>query len=214
MGSADREAAVDKKTYTLGEAARVADATVDELLKSIKDGLLPARIQQNTGEYGIDSEDLAKWIRRSRHADPFRQVKKKKVLVLGEDILFSGTLKLELQRNDHLDVRFATWGNDAVVMVNHYNADLYVIDLTPSRNDPDAVLAAVAGRRAEGSGAVIATSAQPKELIDANPLLKGRLGALAPEGFIPRAGGMRPLLVAIFACLGLQTNTRVIKRQA
>ena len=199
---------------TLGEAARTADATEEELLRAIRDGLLLARLQQNTGQYAVDSEELARWVKRSRHADPFRQVKKKKVLLLGEDMLFAGTLKLELARNERIDVRFASWGKDAVMMANHYNADLYVVDLSPSKVAPDEVLAAVAARRAGGQGTVIATCAQPKEALEAHPLMKARLQSLSPEGFVPRSGGMRPLLVAVFAALGLVTKTRVIQLHA
>jgi len=202
------------RMYRLAEAARVADATEDELLRAIKDGLLLARLQQNTGDYAVHSEELARWVRRSRHADLFRQVKKKKVLILAEDMLFAGTLKLELGRNGRIDARFATWGQDAILMVNHYNADLYVIDLSPSKVAPDEVLSAVASRRAEGQSTVIATCLQPKESLEAYPLVKSRLETLSPESFVPRAGGTRALLVTLFGALGLQTNTRVIKLQA
>jgi len=201
-----------KRLYRLGEAARVADATEQELLHAIQDGLLMARIQQNTGEYAVDSEELARWIKRSRHADPFRQVKKKKVLLLGEDILFAGTLKLELARNDRVEVRFASWGKDAILMVNHYNAELYIVDLSPSKIAPDEVLAALASRRGETGATVIATCLQPKEALGAHPLIQARVGSLSPEAFIPRAGGMRALLVGVHAALGLQTNTKVIRR--
>jgi hypothetical protein len=202
------------KTYRLAEAARVADATEAELLRAIQDGLLLARRQQNTGEYAVHSEELARWVKRSRHADPFRQVKKKKVLILAEDMLFAGTLKFELGRHDRIDARFATWGMDAILMVNHYNADLYLVDLSPSRVAPDEVLAAVASCRAEGRGAVVATCLQPKEALEAHPLVKARLETLSPEVFVPRAGGLRPLLVALFGALGIPTNTRVIRLQA
>lgn len=203
-----------RRMMTLGEAARTADATEEELFRAIRDGLLLARLQQNTGQYAVDSEELARWVKRSRHADPLRQVKKKKVLILGEDMLFAGMLKLGLGRNERVDARFSSWGNDAILMVNHYRADLTVADLTPSKVAPDEVLSAVAARRAEAGGAVIATCLQPKEALEAHPLMKSRLNTLSPEGFIPRAGGMRPLLVAVFAALGLATNTRVITLRA
>ncbi len=203
-----------KRIYTLGEAARTADATEEELLGAIRDGLLLARLRQNTGQYAVDSEELERWVKRTRHADSSRQVKKKKVLILGEDMLFAGMLKLELGRNERIDARLASWGKDAVMMANHYNADLTVVDLSPSRVVPDEVLAVVAARRAEGQGTVIATCARSKEVLEAHPLMKARLNSLSPEGFIPRAGGMRPLLVAVFSALGLATNTRVITLRA
>lgn len=205
---------MDAKTmYTLAKAARAADATENELVAAIKDGLLQARVRPDSGEYAIDPDDLARWVKRTRHADASRQVKKKKVLILGEDPSFAETVKLELGRNGRADVRFASWGADAIMMVNHYNADVYVVDLSPSKVTPDVVLSAVISRRAEDKGTLIATCAQPREAFEANPLLRGRLAGLAPEAFVPRAGSMRPLLVALFAALGLQTNTRVIKLQ-
>ena len=199
------------RMYRLGEAARVADATEEELLRAIRDGLLQARLQQNTGDYAIHSEELARWVKRSRHADLFKQVKKKKVLILAEDMLFAGTLKLELGRNERIDARFASWGQDAILMVNHYNADLYIVDLSPSKTPPDEVLAAVASRRTEGHACVIATCLHPAESLGAYPLIKSRLESLSAESFVTRAGGTRQLLVTLFGALGLQTNTRVIK---
>ena len=200
--------------YALGEAARAADATEEELLKAIRDGLLPARVLQNTGQYGIDPDDLAAWVKRSRHADPLSQQKKKKVLLLGEDTAFAGTLKLDLSRNSRIDVRFASWGKDAILMVDHYGADLFVVDLTPSKAAPEEVLSAVSSQCAAGRGTAIATCALPRETLEAHPLLKARLEIFSPQGFVSRAGGMRALQVAIFGALGLQTNTRILRLQA
>jgi hypothetical protein len=203
-----------KRLYRLSEAARAADATEEELLQAIQDGLLRARLQQNTGEYAIDSDELALWVKRTRHADPLRQVKKKKVLLLGEDLSFAGTLKLELARNDRVDVRFASWGQDGILLVSHYDPDLYVVDLSRSLAAPDVVLAAVVSRRSQTGATVIATCQEPEEALGAHPLITSRLGSLSPEAFVSRAGGMRPLLVAVFAALGLETRTQIIKRQA
>jgi hypothetical protein len=214
MGIETREAAMGpEKRLSLEEAARTVDATVEELVTAIKDGLLHARVLQGTGEYAIDPEDLARWVKRTRHADTLKQLRQKKVLLLGEDSAFAAILKLELARNDRIDVRYATWGADAIMMINHYKADLYVVDLSPSKVAPDEVLAAVADQRTGGGGRILATCAQPQQALEAHPLIRARVESLAPDGFIPRAGSMRPLLVAIFGTLGLQTNTRVIKLQ-
>ena len=110
---------MEKKTYGLTEAADVADVPVDELRRAIQDGLLAARRFDNTGEFHVAADELARYVRRTRHADPFGHQKKRKVLILGEDLLFAGTLKLELQRDPRMDVRYASWGKDATLMVNH-----------------------------------------------------------------------------------------------
>lgn len=202
---------MERRIYALPEAADVADVPLDELRKAIRDGLLPARLFQNTGEYHVTAEDLALYVKRTRHADPFGRQKKRKVLLLGEDLLFAGTLKLELQRDPRLDVRYASWGKDALIMVNHYGADLFVVDLTPSLAVPDEVLAAVAVARASRQAATVAYYTMPDEALGAYPVVKARLDSLAPAGVVSKTKGLRALSIACFQALRLDTNTRVIR---
>src|SRR5437016_5749301 len=165
MGQGGKERPMEKKTYGLTEAADVADVPLDELRKAIQDGLLPARLFHNTGEWHIAADELARYVKRTRHADPFGHQKKRKILILGEDLLFAGTLKLELQRDPRMDVRYASWGLDAILMVNHYGANLIVVDLTPSQAVPDEVLAAVASQRASRQTATVAYFAMTEEAL-------------------------------------------------
>ncbi len=202
---------MEKRTYGLSEAADVADVPLDELRRAIQDGLLPARLFHNTGEWHIDAEDLAKYVKRTRHADPFGLTRKRKVLVIGEDLLFAGTLKLELQRDSRIDVRYASWGKDAVLMVNHYGADLFVVDLTPSKAVPDEVLAAVQSQRAKGRKTAVAYYAFPEEALEVHPLVRSRLAALAPDASLSKARGLRALTIACYGALALETNTRIFK---
>jgi hypothetical protein len=202
---------MEKRTYGLTEAADVADVPLEELQRAIRDGLLPARLFHNTGEWHIDADDLAKYVKRTRHADPFGLTRKRKVLVIGEDLLFAGTLKLELTRDPRLDVRYASWGKDAVLMVNHYGADLFVVDLTPSKAVPDEVLSAVQATRAKGKKQVVAFYSFPEEALDVHPLVRSRLASLAPEASLSKARGLRALTVACFGCLGLDTNTKIFR---
>jgi hypothetical protein len=202
---------MEKRTYGLTEAADVADVPLEELRRAIQDGLLPARLFHNTGEWHIDAEDLAKYVKRTRHVDPFGRTKKRKVLVIGEDLLFAGTLKLELQRDPRIDVRYASWGKDAVLMVNHYGADLFVVDLTPSKAVPDEVLAAVQMQRAKGKKAAVAYYTFPEEALDVHPLVRSRLTSLAPESHLSKTRGLRALTIACFAALGLDTNTKIFR---
>jgi len=200
---------MEKRTYGLTEAADVADVPLDELRRAIQDGLLPARLFHNTGEWHIEADDLAKYVRRTRHLDPFGHQRKRKVLIIGEDLLFAGTLKLELQRDSRLDVRYASWGKDAVLMVNHYGADLFVVDLTPSKAVPDEVLSAVALARAKGRKSAVAYYAFAEEALDVHPLVRSRLASLAPQGHVSKTKGLRALTLLCFDVLGLDTNTRI-----
>ena len=202
---------MEKRTYGLIEAADVADVPLDELRRAIQDGLLPAKLFHNTGEWHIDAEDLAKYVKRTRHADSFGRTKKRKVLIIGEDLLYAGTIKLELQRDPRIDVRYASWGKDAVLMVNHYGADLFVVDLTPSKAVPDEVLAAVQMQRGKGKKTAIAYFAFAEEALDVHPLVRSRLTSLAPEASMSKSKGLRALTVACYALLGLETNTRIFR---
>lgn len=203
--------AMEKRTYGLTEAADVADVPIDELRRAIQDGLLPARMFHNTGEWHIDADDLAKYVKRTRHQDPFGRLKKRKVLIIGEDLLFAGTLKLELQRDSRLDIRYASWGKDAVLMVNHYGADLFVVDLTSSKAVPDEVLAAVQTQRAKGRKTAVAYYAFAEEALDLHPLVRSRLSSLAPEAHQSKTKGLRALTVMCYGALGLDTNTKIFR---
>jgi hypothetical protein len=202
---------MENRMYGLTEAADVADVPLDELRRAIQDGLLAAKLFHNTGEYHIAADELARYVKRTRHADPFGRQKKKKVLILGEDLLFAGTLKLELQRDSRMDVRYASWGKDAILMVNHYGANLFVVDLTPSKAVPDEVLSAVQAQRASRQGAVVAYFAMTEETLDAHPLVRSRLTALSPEGYVSKTKGLSALSLLCCKALGLETNTRIFR---
>jgi len=202
---------MEKKTYGLAEAADVADVPLDELRDAIRDGLLPARLFHNTGEWHIEADDLARYVKRTRHMDPFGHQRKRKVLIIGEDLIFAGTLKLELQRDSRLDIRYASWGKDAVLMVNHYGADLFVVDISPSEAIPDEVLSAVQRVRAGGRKAAVAYYGCPDEALDLHPRVRSRLTALAPEKAISKTQGLRAMTVLCFHVLGLETTTRVFR---
>jgi hypothetical protein len=202
---------MDKRTYALTEAADVADVPLEELRQAIRDGLLPAKLFHNTGEWHVDAEDLAKYVKRTRHADTAGRIRKRKVLIIGEDLLFAGTVKLELQRDPRIDVRYASWGKDAVLMVNHYGADLFVVDLTPSKAVPDEVLAAVQSQCSKAKKAAVACFSVAEEALDIHPLVKARLASLAPQAALSKVRGLRPLTQACFAALGLEASSRTFR---
>ena len=202
---------MENRMYGLAEAADIADVPIDELRKAIKDGLLAAKLLSTSGDYHIAADELARYVRRTRHADPFGHQRKRKVLILGEDLLFAGTLKLELQRDPRMDVRYASWGPDAALMVNHYGANLFVVDLTPSKAVPDEVLAAVCSQRASARGAAVAYYTMADEELDAHPLVRSRLATLCPEAALSKTKGLRALTIECFRALGLETNTRIFR---
>ena len=202
---------MEHRLYAISEAADVADVPLDELRRAIQDGLIGVVALPKSGEIRIPDDELARYVRRSRHADPFGHQKKRKVLILGEDLLFAGTLKLELQRDPRMDVRYASWGKDALLMVGHYGADLFVVDLTPSNAVPDEVLSAINVSRASAEGVAVAYYAMTDEQLDAHPVVKDRLAALGAVGAVSKTKGLRALTIECFKALGLDTNTRIFR---
>jgi hypothetical protein len=197
---------MEHRMYDLTEAADVADVPLDEIRRSIQDGLLAVRRHPTTGDYYVAADELARFVRRTRHADPFGHQKKRKILLLGEDLLFAGTLKFELHRDPRMDVRYASWGRDALLLVNHYNANLFVVDLTPSQAVPEEVLAAVHEQRAEHRSPIVAYYAKADEALD--PIVHDRLRTLAPEQSISKTKGLRALTILCLQALGLEPTTK------
>ena len=202
---------MENRLFTLSEAADVADVPLDELRRAARDGLVTVVWSRQSGELRVPADDLARYVRHSRHADPFGHQVQRKVLILGEDLLFAGTLKLELQRDPRMDVRYASWGRDALLMVNHYGASLFVVDVTPSSAIPDEVLAAVAGVRASGESVAVAYYAMPDEQLDAHPAVQARLAALGAVGALSKTKGLHALTIECFKALRLEPNTRIFR---
>ena len=202
---------MEHRLYALSEAADVADVPLDELRRAVQDGLLAAVALQKSGEFRIAADELARYVRRSRHADPFGHQKQRKVLIFGEDLLFAGTLKLELARDRRIDVRYASWGRDALLMVQNYGADLFVVDVTPSQAIPEEVLAAINGSRASGESVAVAYYAMRDEELNAHPIVRARLADLGAVGAVSKTKGLRALTIECFKALGLDTNTRIFR---
>ncbi len=202
---------MDTRMYSLAQAADISDTPIDVIRKAVRDRLVAATPSSTPGEMLIAAEELARYVGRTRHADPFGHQRKNKILILGEDLLFAGTLKLELQRDPRMDVRYAAWGLDALLMVNHYGADLYIVDLTPSQALPEEVLEAVCRQRASARGAAVAYYAAAEEALDAHPVVRGRLTALCPEAAVSKTKGLRALAMASLRVLGLDHTTRIFR---
>ena len=134
---------MEKRIYTLPEASRVAGVSEDELRCAIKDGILRADLHQNTGEYTVDSMDLTEYLRRLRYMLPASGPRKRKVLIIDDEINFANIMKIELERDPRIEAKFATWGKDGVMMAESYAPDLCLIDFMLPDITGDEVLGAL-----------------------------------------------------------------------
>jgi two-component system, OmpR family, response regulator len=199
-----------KKMYTLPEAAKLAGVSEDELRCAIKDGLLQAEFLQNTGEYHLPDKELDLYLRRSRNTPLSTGIRKRRVLIVDDEINFANIMKLELERDPRIEAKFATWGRDGVMMAESYKPDLCLIDFMLPDLTGDDVLAAIQSHRDRRMKMVV-YSAHTREAIKQHPNLEARLLELGADEFLSKSAGMRALIAKVFELLGLDVQQKMRK---
>jgi len=199
-----------KKMYTLPEAARLAGVSEDELRCAIKDGLLQAEFLQNTGEYHLPDQELDLYLRRSRNTPLSSGIRKRRVLIIDDEINFANIMKLELERDPRIEAKFATWGRDGVMMAESYKPDLCLIDFMLPDITGDDVLAAIQSHRDRRMKMVV-YSAHTRDAIKQHPNLEARLLELGADEFLSKSAGMRALISKVFELLGLEAQQKIRK---
>ena len=201
-----------KKMYSLPEAARLAGVSEDELRCAIKDGLLQANLLQNTGEYHLATSELDLYMRRSRNAPLGAGLRKRRVLIIDDEINFANIMKLELERDSRIEAKFATWGKDGVVMAETYKPDLCLIDFMLPDITGDEVMAAIQSHRDRRMKMVV-YSAHTRDAIRQHPNLEARLTELGADEFLSKSAGMRALISKVYELLSLEpANARAMRR--
>jgi len=199
-----------KKMYTLPEAAKLAGVSEDELRCAIKDGLLQAEFLQNTGEYHLPDKELDLYLRRSRNTPLATGIRKRRVLIIDDEINFANIMKLELERDPRIEAKFATWGRDGVMMAESYKPDLCLIDFMLPDITGDEVMAAIQSHRDRRMKMVV-YSAHTREAIKMHPNLEARLIDLGADEFLSKSAGMRALIAKVFELLGLEQSAKVAR---
>lgn len=206
---------MEKRLFSLAEAARTAGVSEDELRCAIKDGLLLAEFLQNTGEHYIKAKDLEEYMRRTRSKNAFPEMptgRRKKVLIIDDEINFANIMKLELERDNRIEAKFATWGKDGIMVAQQYGPDLCLIDFMLPDLTGDVVLEELHSLRTLRKTKVIVYSAHTREAIKANPNLEQRLEQLGAEEFLSKSGGMRQLIIKVYQHLGLDSPTKILRK--
>ena len=200
-----------KKMYTLPEAAKLAGVSEDELRCAIKDGLLQAEFLQNTGEYHLPDKELDLYLRRSRNTPLATGLRKRRVLIIDDEINFANIMKLELERDPRIEAKFATWGRDGVMMAENYKPDLCLIDFMLPDITGDDVMEAIQSHRDRRMKMVV-YSAHTREAIKQHPNLEARLMELGADEFLSKSAGMRALIAKVFELLGLEPSAKVARK--
>jgi CheY-like chemotaxis protein len=77
----------------------------------------------------------------------------------------------------------------------------------------DEVLAELSSQKSLRRTRMVVYSAHTREAIKQNPSLESRLAQLGADEFLSKSGGMRALIVKCYELLGLDTNTKILRRQ-
>ena len=193
-----------------GTSPAKKEVPAPELRCAIKDGLLQAQFLQNTGEYHLADSELDLYMRRSRNAPLTAGNRKKRVLIIDDEINFANIMKLELERDPRIEAKFATWGKDGVMMAESYKPDLCLIDFMLPDITGDDVLAAIQSHRDRRMKMVV-YSAHTRDAIKQHPNLEARLLELGADEFLSKSAGMRALIAKVFELLGLESTAKIRK---
>lgn len=203
---------MEKATYTLSEACREFKRTVAELTEAIRNGLLPAVMIHNTGEFQIRAQDLAAWLKTQKADYAPGADTRIKVLIIDDEINFANIIKLELERDARLQVRYASWGRDGLRIAGEFEPDLCLIDFMLPDTTGEQVLSGLRGLQSARPMKVVVYSAHTREAIASNPDLEERLQKLGADEFMSKSAGLRALLVKVYSLLNLETTTKVVRR--
>jgi CheY-like chemotaxis protein len=204
---------MDKKVYSLAEAARLVGVSEDELRCAIKDGLLQAQLLQNTGDFQIVGDELNLYMKRSRNTLIPLSPRRRRVLIIDDEINFANIMKLELERDPRIEAKFTTWGKDGVLLAESYLPELCLIDFMLPDITGDDVLAALQNYRKNRRTRMVVYSAHTRDAIKQNPNLENRLKELGADEFLSKSAGMRTLIVKVYELLGLDGNTRILQKR-
>lgn len=202
---------MEKQLYTVAEAARLFGRTNEELRDAIKSGVLPGTLTHNIGDFMIRAEDLAAYLKRSK-AEMSLEGNKTKVLIIDDEINFANIIKLELERDPRLAVRYASWGRDGLRIAQEFNPDLCLIDFMLPDTTGEQVLTQLRELQSAKATKVVVYSAHTREAIASNPDLEDRLLKLGADEFMSKSAGLRALLVKVYTLLGLETTTKIVRR--
>lgn len=204
---------MESKGHTLPEAARIAGVSEDELRCAIKDGFLLAERLQNTGEYHIQPQDLLAYIRQTRKGtDPGVSKRRRRVLIIDDEINYANILKLELERDPRIEAKFATWGRDGIRVAEKFLPEVCLVDFMLPDIRGDEVLGEMRKLRELHQTKMIVYSAHTREAIRENPNLEQRLQDLGADEFLSKSGGMRQLIIRVYSLLGIESPTKILRK--
>lgn len=196
---------MEPKWYTIGQAARMAGLSEDELRCAIKDGMLKATLQQNTGDFLIAELELMDFMQSTKIIRA-REIKKR-VMIVDDEINFANLLNIELNRDRRIESRFATWGKDCIQILRAYRPDVLVVDFMLPDMQATELLDRVTGIPELKHSSILVYSAHLPGILQ-NPEVEQRLKSLGMTALLDKTEGMRPILAKIYELLGLDTPVK------
>jgi CheY-like chemotaxis protein len=204
---------MQKEFYTIFEAAQISGLEEKEVREAISQGILPAEISQNIGDFIIKRKDLIPFIKARKQLKLTTEIfTKKRVLIIDDEINFANLLKLELERDIRFEAKAAGHGRDGLVLARDFSPHLILLDFMLPDITGDKFLEELQKLRKEKEIKVIVYSAHTAQIIKQIPNLAGRLQELGADEFVSKSAGTRELLAKVYQYLGMDIKTRIVKR--
>jgi CheY-like chemotaxis protein len=191
---------MERRRLTLGQAAREAGVTPDELRCAIVNGQLLGEVSENTGVFMIDSKSLELYLKSTRTVRPDER---RRVLIIDDEINFGNLVKTDLMRDRRVDARFASWGRDGLKMAAEFKPQLVLMDFVLPDTTGEELLAEIRNLHSAGTLRVIVYSAHVEDTIKSDPRLSARLAQLGADLFISKTVGLKALVQKVKEMLGL-----------
>lgn len=199
---------MDREYYTTAEAAATAGVSEDELKCAIRDGLLPATLNQATGGLSIRREHLEAYM-KALNVEPADNGNRR-VLIIDDEINFGNLVKLDLQRDKRIQAKFATWGQDGITLAQSFRPHVILLDFMLPDATAEQVLDGIHDLRQHGTK-IIVYSAHTEAAVRGNPDLVERLKTLGADCFMDKTVGLKALVSRVYELCGFDVNTRVLK---
>lgn len=200
---------MDREFYSVAEAATTAGVSQDELRCAIRDGLLPAQMNQATGGLSIKREHLQSYMKAMNHEAP--DDGHRRVLIIDDEINFGNLIKLDLQRDKRIQAKFATWGLDGITLAQAFRPHVILLDFMLPDATAEQVLEGIRELQQKIGTKVIVYSAHTAAAVKANPDLEARLKSMGADCFMDKTAGLKALVTQVYQLCGFDSSTRVLK---
>ena len=197
--------------YTVKQAAELMEMPEPQVEGFVQQKILAANFIHNIMTYVITREDLVAFMKDRKLWKQLQKVMVSRVLLCDRDQKATFILKNELERGGKCEVRIATSGKDAAMIVDEWMPDLLVMHLAAVQRETDSLAGVLRRAREARPLKIVIYHNQPDALMKDNADVQRIVEYLNVDSLVSVAAGTRALLTTMMEMLGLRTTMRIIR---